>query len=105
MSRYLSAERARGNWKSAATRVRPGLSASMTNGILDSDEEDDLAASMASQRTVCSDAFDFLFDSQNLNPERVLDQAEIEKYTEEKMRSDEPDNKNIVHQSSCCTIS
>ena len=36
--------------------------------MVDSDEDDNdyLAASMASQKSVCSDAFDFLFDSQNL---------------------------------------
>ena len=28
--------------------------------------------SMTSQKTVCSDAFDFLFDETNLNPEKVL---------------------------------
>ena len=35
---------------------------------LDEDEEDFLSASHAS---TASDAFDFLFDSQNLNPEKV----------------------------------
>jgi hypothetical protein len=25
----------------------------------------------ASQKTICSDAFDFLFDSRNLNPEKI----------------------------------
>ena len=41
--------------------------------MVDSEEDDDdyLAASMTSQRTVCSDAFDFLFDSQNLNPDTI----------------------------------
>ena len=38
-------------------------------------EEDDdfLAASWASSKTVCSDAFDFLFDEKNMNPENVLE--------------------------------
>ena len=41
--------------------------------MVDSDDDDNdyLAASMASQRSVCSDAFDFLFDSQNLNPDTI----------------------------------
>ena len=41
--------------------------------MVDSDEDDNdyLAASMASQKSVCSDAFDFLFDSQNLNPDTI----------------------------------
>lgn len=34
---------------------------------------------MNSTKTVASDAFDFLFDSQNLNPEKVLERAQIEK--------------------------
>ena len=41
--------------------------------MVDSEDEeyDFLAASMTSQKTVCSDAFDFLFDSQNLNPDTI----------------------------------
>ena len=37
------------------------------------EEEDFLEASWASSKTVCSDAFDFLFDEKNMNPETVLD--------------------------------
>merc|ERR1712110_659506 len=37
------------------------------------EEEDFLAASWASSKTVCSDAFDFLFDEKNMNPENVLE--------------------------------
>ena len=108
--RYLSAERAKGRWQSAAGRVNPNLNSSMTNGILSSEEEDFLASSMASQRTVCSDAFDFLFDSQNLNPEKVLDHAEIEKITEEKFKEYQEQNRNnknsdVVKHSACCVIS
>ena len=101
--RYLSAERARGQWKSAASKVRPGINATLN----ESDEEADmLTASLASQRTVASDAFDFLFDSDNLNPEKVLDQVEIERYTEEKLNTEEFNRKgkNVVHQSACCLI-
>ena len=36
------------------------------------EDEDFLAASWASSKTVCSDAFDFLFDEKNMNPENVL---------------------------------
>ena len=41
--------------------------------MVDSEDEeyDYLAASMTSQKTVCSDAFDFLFDSENLNPDTI----------------------------------
>ena len=60
--RYLSAERARTRWKSAGRAANPKL------GEFDEDEEDFLSASHAS---TASDAFDFLFDSQNLNPEKV----------------------------------
>ena len=60
--RYLSAERARTRWKSAGHAANPKL------GEVDEDEEDFLSASHAS---TASDAFDFLFDSQNLNPEKV----------------------------------
>ena len=61
--RYLSAERARTRWKSAGRAANPRL------GEFDEDEEDFLSASHAS---TASDAFDFLFDSQNLNPEKVI---------------------------------
>ena len=42
---------------------------------IEEEEEDDdfLAASWASQKTVCSDAFDFLFDEKNMNPENVIE--------------------------------
>jgi hypothetical protein len=45
----------------------------LSDYMVDSDDDDNdyLAASMASQRSVCSDAFDFLFDSQNLNPDTI----------------------------------
>jgi hypothetical protein len=43
------------------------------NSSYEDDDYDFLASSMTSQKTVCSDAFDFLFDEANLNPERVLE--------------------------------
>merc|ERR1712156_955092 len=55
--RYLSAERARNNWLTAATKISPGIN--------------HLDASISSQKTICSDAFDFIFDSSNLNPENL----------------------------------
>ena len=72
--RYLSAERARNNWLTAATKISPGIN------HLDDDEVDHLAASISSQKTICSDAFDFIFDSSNLNPENL---KEVEKEDED----------------------
>jgi hypothetical protein len=63
--RYLSAK----NWKKQRQQVSPDLNSSFSE-----DDIDFLASSMASQKTVCSDAFDFLFDEKNLNPEQVLEQ-------------------------------
>lgn len=74
------------------------------SGLIDNDEDDFLNSS---QKTVCSDAFDFLFDSQNLNPEKVLNHNEIEHYTEEKMKeiNQQALDKNLVKDSQCCIIS
>ena len=55
---------------------------------------------MTSQRTIRSDAFDFLFDSQNLNPERI--QEEIEK---DEKQANEENLKKSQKNSSCCIIS
>ena len=65
--RYLSAERARNRWISAASKISPGIE------LLEDEDVDFLAASMTSQRTVVSDAFDFLFDGQNLNPDNIME--------------------------------
>jgi len=62
--RYLSAK----NWKKQRQQVSPDLNSSFSE-----DDIDFLASSMTSQKTVCSDAFDFLFDEKNLNPEQVLE--------------------------------
>jgi len=62
--RYLSAK----NWKKQRQQVSPDLNSSFSD-----DDIDFLASSMTSQKTVCSDAFDFLFDEKNLNPETVLE--------------------------------
>jgi len=63
--RYLSAK----IWKKQRQQVSPDLNSSFSE-----DDLDFLASSMTSQKTVCSDAFDFLFDEKNLNPEQVLEQ-------------------------------
>jgi len=62
--RYLSAN----NWRKQRQQVSPDLNSSFSE-----DDLDFLASSMTSQKTVCSDAFDFLFDEKNLNPEQVLE--------------------------------
>ena len=92
--RYLSAERARNNWLSAAKKITPGIE------HLDDDEVDFLAASISSQKTICSNAFDFLFDSTNLNPDKQL-QEQID------MDEKSLENQNVekVKSSACCVIS
>lgn len=109
--RYLSAARTRGKWRSTANK----LGFSLTDGVLSSDEEEDiLAASFTSQRTVCSDAFDFLFDKNNLDPAKIMESGEIERYTEEKLAAEKEweEEKKVegeistgVQQSACCVVS
>ena len=89
----MSAEKARNRWISAASKISPGID------ILDDDEVDFLAASMTSQKTICSDAFDFLFDSQNLNPDKI--QEEIEEEEKHQKNYLVTSEKN----SQCCVIS
>ena len=85
----MSAERARNRWITAASKISPGIE------LLDDEDVDYLAASMTSQRTIVSDAFDFLFDSQNLNPDKI--NQEIEEEAREL--------KNSEKNSTCCVIS
>ena len=66
--RHLSAK----NWRKQRNQISPDFNSSMTNSSLSDDDNDFLASSMVSQKTVCSDAFDFLFDENNLNPEQAL---------------------------------
>ena len=90
--RYLSAERARDRWISAAQKISPGIE------NLEDEEVDFLAASMTSRKTVCSDAFDFLFDSQNLNPDKI----------QEEIRAEQAENERKMKKSTksfCCIIS
>jgi len=89
--RYLSAERARDRWISAAQKISPGIE------NLEDEEVDYLAASMTSKKTVCSDAFDFLFDSQNLNPDKI--QEEIKAEQAENARNMKKSTKSF-----CCII-
>ena len=67
------------------------------------EDEDFLAASWASSKTVCSDAFDFLFDEKNMNPENVLEKHQdvIE------IKPDKNFGNPIVdsNHSKCCVIS
>ena len=62
--------------------------------MLEDEDVDFLAASMTSQRTVVSDAFDFLFDGQNLNPDNIMEFEEEEK----KLKKSETT-------SACCVLS
>jgi hypothetical protein len=84
----------------------------------DEDDYDFLASSMTSQKTVCSDAFDFLFDESNLNPEKVLEREFNATKTEmelrhvmeqERRRLAESDklaaNQKAASRDSCCVIS
>merc|ERR1719471_273352 len=64
--RRLSAQ----NWRKQRKQVSPDFNSSQTS--FSDDDVDFLASSMVSQKTVCSDAFDFLFDENNLNPEQAL---------------------------------
>ena len=72
------------------------------------DEEDDfLAASWASSKTVCSDAFDFLFDEKNMNPENVLEKHPdvIEVKPDKDFGKPKSLQDGKVQQSKCCVIS
>ena len=62
--------------------------------MLEDEDVDFLAASMTSQRTVVSDAFDFLFDGQNLNPDNIM---EFEEEGKKLTKSDTI--------SACCVVS
>ena len=66
--RHLSAK----NWKKQRNQVSPDFNSSLTTSSFSDDDNDFLASSMISTKTVCSDAFDFLFDENNLNPEHSL---------------------------------
>ena len=67
--RHLSAK----NWKKQRSQVSPDFNSSLnTTSSFSDDDNDFLASSMVSTKTVCSDAFDFLFDENNLNPEHAL---------------------------------
>ena len=72
------------------------------------DDSDFLASSMASQKSVASDAFDFLFDENNLDPEKVIQKE----FNETKRDFDLSQFKAVEveptlqkENSSCCVIS
>ena len=70
MSRYNSQDRRSELIDVFWNQVSPDFNSSQTS--FSDDDVDFLASSMVSQKTVCSDAFDFLFDENNLNPEEAL---------------------------------
>ena len=86
-------------------QVSPDFNSSQTS--FSDDDVDFLASSMVSQKTVCSDAFDFLFDENNLNPEESL-HKEFNRQTSTVTVGQEPGSElKLVTQkeSSCCVIS
>jgi len=101
--RKLSAK----NWKRQRNQVSPDFNSSQTS--FSEEDEDFLASSMVSTKTVCSDAFDFLFDEKNLNPEDALHKEfnrQSSTITQDPC-SENDQNKKLVTQneSSCCVIS
>lgn len=96
--RRLSAK----NWKKQ--RVSPDFNSSQTS--FSDDDVDFLASSMVSQKTVCSDAFDFLFDENNLNPEQAL-HKEFNRQPSTITEAEGLGDKKPLTQkeSSCCVIS
>ena len=101
--RRLSAK----NWKKQRNQVSPDFNSSQTS-FSEDDDADFLASSMVSTKTVCSDAFDFLFDENNLNPEQALHKEfNRQPSTITEVPLDKEDNKKLITQneSSCCVIS
>ena len=86
-------------------QVSPDFNSSQTS--FSDDDVDFLASSMVSQKTVCSDAFDFLFDENNLNPEESL-HKEFNRQTSTVTVGPSPGSelKPVTQkESSCCVIS
>lgn len=101
--RRLSAK----NWKKQRNQVSPDFNSSQTS-FSEDDDADFLASSMVSTKTVCSDAFDFLFDENNLNPEQALHKEfNRQPSTITEVPMDKEENKKLITQneSSCCVIS
>jgi len=92
--RYLSAKN---NWRS-----KNGISPDFNSSLSD-DDYDFLAASMASTKTVQSDAFDYLFDENNLNPEKVHDH--LTEFNRQDSRKDSGHVVNTQKNSECCVVS
>lgn len=93
--RYLSAKN---NW-----RNKNGVSPDF-NSSLSEDDYDFLAASMTSTKTVQSDAFDFLFDENNLNPEKVHDHLN-EFNRQDSRKEDHTAAMTTQKNSECCVVS
>ena len=96
------------NWKKQRSQVSPDFNSSTTS--FSDDDADFLASSMVSTKTVCSDAFDFLFDENNLNPEQALHKEfnrQPSTITESHHPVSDDVNKKLLTQneSSCCVIS
>ena len=92
--RYLSAKN---NW-----RNKNGVSPDF-NSSLSEDDYDFLAASMTSTKTVQSDAFDFLFDENNLNPEKVHDH--LNEFNRQDSRKEHTAAMTTQKNSECCVVS
>ena len=92
--RYLSAKN---NW-----RNKNGVSPDF-NSSLSEDDYDFLAASMTSTKTVQSDAFDFLFDENNLNPEKVHDH--LNEFNRQDSRKEHTAAITTQKNSECCVVS
>ena len=92
--RYLSAKN---NW-----RNKNGVSPDF-NSSLSEDDYDFLAASMTSTKTVQSDAFDFLFDENNLNPEKVHDH--LHEFNRSDSRKEHTAAMTTQKNSECCVLS
>jgi len=101
--RKLSAK----NWKRQRNQVSPDFNSSQTS--FSEEDEDFLASSMVSTKTVCSDAFDFLFDEKNLNPEDALHKEfnrQSSTITHDPCIENDPNKKLVTqNESSCCVIS
>merc|ERR1719411_1497852 len=99
--RHLSAK----NWKKQRNQISPDFNSSMTISSLSDDDNDFLASSMVSQKTVCSDVFDFLFDENNLNPEHALNKE----FNRQHSTITEVSHAHMLDQkhqgSACCVIS
>ena len=87
----------------AAARKRRGQTSVHPESHLSEDDEEDYLQS--SQKTVCSDAFDFLFDSNNLDPKKVMEKVEKANGNLLDQVPDSLPQQKQVTVSTCCNIS